>query len=95
MAANRFLRAPPTPLKYSAISHPASGVLLVTINRPRQLNSLTVEASSELDGIFQWFDKEPSLNVAIITGAGKAFCVGADLKGTTLPFTKASESLKS
>jgi len=52
----------------------------VTIDRPKRLNSLTVEASHELDSVFQWFDQEPSLRVAIITGAGKAFCVGADLQ---------------
>lgn len=88
MATHRPSRPPPTPLNYGTLSYPATGVLLVTINRPRQLNSLTVGASSELDATFQWFDNEPSLKVAIITGAGKAFCVGADLKGIALnPFS--------
>lgn len=91
MAASQPSRAPPAPLKYSSISHPASGVLLVTIDRPKQLNSLTVDASSELDAVFQWFDHEPSLKVAIITGAGKSFCVGADLKGMVLPLNETSK----
>ncbi|PGH09907.1 hypothetical protein AJ80_07617 [Polytolypa hystricis UAMH7299] len=70
----------PQGLQNSIISFPDPGILLVLINRPKQLNSLTVEASYELDSVFQWFDNEPSLRVAIVGGVGKAFCVGADLK---------------
>lgn len=73
-------RHPPT-TKHSKLSFPDNNVLLVEINRPRALNSLTIVASHELDEVFQWFDDEPSLRVAIITGVGEAFCVGADLKG--------------
>lgn len=68
-------RHPPT-TKHSKLSFPDDNVLLVEINRPKALS-----ASHELDEVFQWFDDEPSLRVAIITGVGKAFCVGADLKG--------------
>lgn len=80
----------PSQTKHCKLSYPISGALLVTINRPTGLNSLTIEASYELDSVFQWFDEEPSLRVAVITGAGKAFCVGADLKGAgndSLPIT--------
>lgn len=35
----------------------------------------------ELAAVWAWFDNEPSLRVAVVTGAGKAFCSGADLKG--------------
>ncbi|CAJ0631245.1 7446_t:CDS:2 [Entrophospora sp. SA101] len=38
-------------------------------------------AHFELDAIFNWYQSEPELRVAIITGSGdKAFCVGQDLK---------------
>ncbi len=44
------------------------------------MNSIPYHAHWEAEAIFSWFDKEPSLRVAIITGAGKkAFCAGQDL----------------
>jgi len=62
------------------LSYPARYVLLVTINREGAMNSLPSYAHWEAEAIFSWFDKEPSLRVAIITGAGtKAFCAGQDL----------------
>ena len=56
-------------------------VLEVTINRPEARNSLTPEANYELEHIFNLFEADPSLWVAILTGAGdKAFSAGNDLK---------------
>ena len=70
---------PPTSESY-LLSYPAPYVLLVTINREKQMNSIPSYAHWEAEAIFSWFDKEPSLRVAIITGAGKkAFCAGQDL----------------
>lgn len=62
------------------LTYPSPHVLVVTINRPQAMNSLPYPAQWEADSIFTWFDNEPSLRVAIITGAGKkAFCAGQDL----------------
>lgn len=56
-------------------------VLEVTINRPEARNSLTPEANFELEQIFNLYEKDRSLWVAIITGAGeKSFSAGNDLK---------------
>lgn len=56
-------------------------ILEVTINRPDSRNCLNIEANYELDGVFDLFEKDSDLWVAIITGAGdKAFCAGMDLK---------------
>lgn len=44
------------------------------------MNSIPYQAHWEADSILHWFDDEPSLRVAIVTGAGdKAFCAGQDL----------------
>ena len=69
------------PPSFARLSFPAAGVLLVTYSRPEKLNCTGGADVLELTKIFRWFDEEPSLIVAIITGAGKkAFSTGADLK---------------
>jgi len=74
------LASPPPSSDSFLLSYPAEHILLVTINRPKAMNSIPMLAHWEAHSIFQWFDNEPSLRVAIITGAGdKAFCAGQDL----------------
>lgn len=68
---------PPTPTYI--LSYPADYVLLITINRPKAMNSLPYASHWEADALLSWFDKEPSLRVAVITGTGKSFCAGQDL----------------
>lgn len=55
-------------------------IAYVTLNRPEALNALDDELNDELWEIWRDFDQDPSVDVAILTGAGKAFCAGADLK---------------
>ena len=80
MSGNDLFATSPQDLQTTLLSLPTPSVLLVCINRPKQLNSLNIEASYELDAVFQWFDREQRLRVAVLAGVGKAFCVGADLK---------------
>ncbi len=55
-------------------------VLVITINRPQAMNALHPPANQELAEIVDEFQADPSLWVAIITGAGeRAFCAGNDL----------------
>ena len=57
---------------------PAIGLL--TLNRPGQLNAQSVEMLAEFDELFRILsDYESTIKVLIITGAGKAYCSGADL----------------
>ena len=70
----------PPPTTVFDVAFPEQGIMLVTINRPKQMNSIPTEGHLEGHSLFTWFDSEPELMVAIITGAGsKAFCAGADL----------------
>lgn len=52
----------------------------ITLNRPEALNALNDELNDALWNVWNAFDEDQDLDVAIITGAGKAFCSGADLK---------------
>ena len=52
----------------------------ITLNRPDALNALDDGLNDELWAVWADFAKDNALDVAILTGAGKAFCSGADLK---------------
>ena len=84
MPQPHFQTSPP-PTTTTHISFPAPHTLLVTLNRPESLNCIGSAGNRELDAIWQWLDIEPSLRVGIITGEGRAFCAGADLKGAFDP----------
>ena len=55
-------------------------VAVITLNRPEALNAITPELSRELGEAWQRFEQEDDALVAILTGAGRAFCAGADMK---------------
>ena len=66
---------PPPETEYCLLTFPVSHVLLVTINRPQKLNALHLPAHFELDGIFNWYNKEPELWVAIVSEFSNFFNV--------------------
>ena len=55
-------------------------LLVVTLQRPDVLNALHPPANRELAKVFDDFAADPELWVAILTGAGRGFCAGNDLK---------------
>jgi enoyl-CoA hydratase/carnithine racemase len=55
-------------------------IATVTINRPEARNAVDRHTADALARAFRRFDSDDTLNVAILTGAGGAFCAGADLK---------------
>ena len=66
-----------------------SKVAIITINRAAKMNSLDFDANDALIDVWQEFDGDEGLQVAVITGAGEAaFCAGADLKTYTMDFAK-------
>ncbi|OKL55628.1 hypothetical protein UA08_09083 [Talaromyces atroroseus] len=74
------MTATPPQSPYFLLSYPSPHVLLVTINREKQRNAINTRAHWDAEAIFNWFNDEPSLRVAIVTGKGsKAFCAGQDL----------------
>jgi enoyl-CoA hydratase/carnithine racemase len=56
-------------------------VATITYNRPEALNAINLALRNDLNDAFARFRDEEDAWVAIVTGEGKAFCVGADLRG--------------
>lgn len=52
---------------------------VITLNRPDALNALNLELLTELDSLLEEIKKDEKVRVVVITGAGRAFSVGADL----------------
>lgn len=63
------------------IDHPTSGIVVITLNRPKRLNALTYNLASELDRLLNEISDDLDCRVVILTGADKGFCAGFDLKG--------------
>jgi enoyl-CoA hydratase/carnithine racemase len=59
----------------------ADGVLLITLDRPDRLNAFTSTMGRELIAAFDGADADDDVRAIIVTGAGRAFCAGADLGG--------------
>src|SRR2546423_8750771 len=55
-------------------------VLTLTINRPDALNALNRETTRALTTAFEAAARDPEVGAIIVTGAGRAFCAGADLR---------------
>ncbi len=55
-------------------------IALITLNRPDAMNSVNAALSIGLGNALQTLQDDPDLLVGVLTGAGKAFCAGADLK---------------
>jgi enoyl-CoA hydratase/carnithine racemase len=56
------------------------GVRVVTLNRPHRLNAIMPELLEELIAALGAADRDPAVRAIILTGAGRAFCSGDDLK---------------
>lgn len=55
-------------------------VMVITLNRPEAMNAINGALSNGLLGAVKALDEDDSLTAGIITGAGRAFCAGMDLK---------------
>ncbi len=80
-------------------------IATVTLNRPKALNSLSKSMRDALIDAFETIKNDESIRVVILTGAGRAFCAGLDLKeieqeglstddlGMTAPFIQILEEI--
>jgi enoyl-CoA hydratase/carnithine racemase len=64
----------------------ADGVATITLNRPERLNAFTAKMMTEMIAAFDLTDADDDVRVVIVTGAGRAFCAGADLSAGAATF---------
>jgi enoyl-CoA hydratase len=62
------------------VDHPEPHVAVVTLNRPERLNALSIDLALELDQTLRDVGTENDTWVVVLTGAGRGFCSGLDLK---------------
>ena len=66
----------------------ADGVGTVTLHRPDKLNALNTVMLEELLAVLDQADADDTVRALIVTGAGRAFCAGADLSGGARTFDR-------
>jgi enoyl-CoA hydratase/carnithine racemase len=72
------------------------GILTITLNRPDRLNAFTPQMMKELIAAFDQADADDAVRAVIVTGAGRAYCAGADLGagGATFDYAKRPDRLE-
>lgn len=73
----------------------ADRVATITLDRPDKLNAFTETMRVELLSAFDLADADDDVRAVIVTGAGRAFCAGADLSGGEQTFSKGGSPVRS
>jgi 2-(1,2-epoxy-1,2-dihydrophenyl)acetyl-CoA isomerase len=60
-------------------------VAIITLNAPERMNAFSARLHAELRGVLDQLESDPTCRCLIITGAGRAFCAGQDLKERAVP----------
>jgi enoyl-CoA hydratase/carnithine racemase len=81
-------------MNYETLRYEVDGrILTLTLNRPERMNAFTGRMCDELIAAFDQADADDNVKVVIVTGAGRAFCAGADLERGGETWGKHSEYL--
>jgi len=67
--------------------------MTITLDRPDHLNAFTIEMLGELLAAFDRADGDPAVRAVVVTGAGRAFCAGADLSAGSSTFDYAKHGI--
>jgi enoyl-CoA hydratase len=74
-----------TGAKTVTVEAAGTGVRVVTLNRPDRLNAINFEMVADLHDALDEIAADPDVKVAVLTGAGRGFCAGLDLKDHGAP----------
>jgi enoyl-CoA hydratase len=68
-------------MSWETVLYEASeGIAEIRFNRPQRLNAVVQQLYDDLNAALDTAERDPSVRVVLLSGAGRAFCVGADLK---------------
>src|SRR5205814_4532178 len=74
-------KEPTMPPKFETVLYETKGpICSIILNRPQKLNAATDQLVEDVNDALFEFDADPELHVAILSGAGRAFCSGADVQ---------------
>lgn len=77
----------------SVLYHVEAGVALITLNRPKQLNSFNPQMHQSLMAFLKQAEKDDAVRALVITGAGRGFCAGQDLNDRNISADQAMPDL--
>lgn len=84
-----------TPMDLNEIRYEVeNAIATVTMNRPAKMNAVNTPLREELISVFREADRDDNVRAVVVTGAGKAFCAGADLSQGGSRFDYSSEQGK-
>lgn len=69
------------------------GVAVVCLNRPEAMNTFTGRMGEELGDAYRRCDEDDAIRAVVLTGAGKAFCAGADMTAGAKTFASQREAM--
>ncbi len=82
-------------MQYKTITYECKGSGgWITLNRPKNMNALSMQMLDELETAFTECRSNDSIKAIVITGNGRAFCAGADLKGVMSSIKNAKRGAK-
>src|SRR6201993_3612536 len=70
-----------------------AGVAVLTLNRPQHLNAYTADMVALLSRAYRDCDEDDDVRAIVVTGAGRAFCAGADFSGSASPFDAPTDDI--
>ena len=80
-------------MSYSTITYDVQdGIGLLTLNRPDAMNTFNTTMCAEMIDAFDRSDADPAVRAIVLTGAGKAFCAGADLSSGAETFNAVAQA---
>ena len=63
------------------LAHVEDGVAVIILNRPQARNAMSAGMTQGLDKALDFAERSAEVRAVVVTGAGKAFCAGGDVKG--------------